>query len=83
MSYEKYNISYVGAFVYHRFVRPIMMIKPIIGTYLILKSRKIVKFNIGSAGINTDPSWFATDIDTLDITRRSNWMKVLLFRKFG
>jgi predicted SAM-dependent methyltransferase len=46
----------------------------------ILKNRKI-KFNIGSAGINSDKTWFATDKENLDITKASNWRKFLYFLK--
>lgn len=41
--------------------------------------RRKRKFNIGSAGINPDPSWYATDIGTLNITQDYDWFKNLLF----
>jgi predicted SAM-dependent methyltransferase len=44
----------------------------------LLKSGK-KKFNIGSAGINPDNSWFATDKNELDITKVSDWRKYLIF----
>ena len=37
------------------------------------------KFNIGSAGINPDPSWYTTDKHTLDITKQGDWFKLLFF----
>jgi predicted SAM-dependent methyltransferase len=37
------------------------------------------KFNVGSANINPDPSWYATDIYTLNLTRERDWQKLLLF----
>jgi predicted SAM-dependent methyltransferase len=40
-----------------------------------------IKFNVGSAGISPDKSWYATDIKTLDITRDSDWKKLLFFLK--
>jgi predicted SAM-dependent methyltransferase len=51
-------------------------------TYLLylLKNRKI-KFNIGSAGINNDNTWYATDKENLNITRESDWRKYLYFLK--
>jgi predicted SAM-dependent methyltransferase len=44
----------------------------------IIRNKKI-KFNIGSAGINPDETWVATDIDELDITKQSDWRKHLFF----
>jgi predicted SAM-dependent methyltransferase len=44
---------------------------------LIRKEKR--KFNIGSAGINPDSSWYATDIKTLDITKERDWRRQLLF----
>ena len=44
----------------------------------LLKRRK-KKFNIGSAGINPDNSWFATDKNDLDVTKSSDWRKYLIF----
>jgi predicted SAM-dependent methyltransferase len=46
----------------------------------VLKLKKR-KFNIGSAGFNSDVSWYATDIDVLDITKSRDWAKLLLFFK--
>lgn len=37
------------------------------------------KFNIGSAGVNPDSAWFATDIHTLNITKDGDWFKHLFF----
>ncbi len=37
------------------------------------------KFNVGSANINPDPSWYPTDIYTLNLTRERDWQKLLLF----
>jgi predicted SAM-dependent methyltransferase len=39
------------------------------------------KFNVGSGGINPDKNWYATDIRTLNITKSSDWKKLLLFLK--
>lgn len=39
------------------------------------------KFNVGSGGINPDPSWLPTDIKTLNLTREADWRKLLLFLK--
>lgn len=45
-----------------------------------LKNDKI-KFNIGSGGINNENSWYASDIETLNITKNSDWRNLLLFVK--
>ncbi len=39
------------------------------------------KFNVGSAGINVEKGWYATDIETLDITKEEDWANHLLFLK--
>lgn len=39
------------------------------------------KLIVGSGGTSYDESWLATDIDSLDITRSSDWLRILLFRK--
>ncbi len=39
------------------------------------------KFNVGSANINPDPSWYPTDIYTLNLTRERDWQKLLLFMR--
>lgn len=44
-----------------------------------LAFKKKRKFNIGSGGINSDSSWYATDVDLLDITKASDWIKILGF----
>jgi len=44
---------------------------------LSLRSKR--KFNVGSAGINPDPSWYPTDINTLNLTRDRDWWKLLFF----
>jgi len=36
------------------------------------------KFNVGSAGVRLDEGWYATDIDTLDITLEISWANHLL-----
>lgn len=36
-----------------------------------------LKINIGSAGINNNSEWYPTDKDSLDITKREDWQKVL------
>ncbi len=41
-----------------------------------LKKRKLV---IGAGGLKHDPSWFCTEIDTLDVTKKENWET--LFKK--
>ncbi len=38
-----------------------------------------IKINVGSAGINSDDSWFATDIYVLDITKEHDWKKMFSF----
>lgn len=48
---------------------------------LSLSKKGKIKFNIGSAGLNADDSWYATDIATLDITKEQDWKKILLFLK--
>lgn len=48
--------------------------------YLFCKMEKI-KFNVGSAGVNLDSTWYATDINTLNITKRMDWFKLLFFLK--
>jgi predicted SAM-dependent methyltransferase len=49
--------------------------------FLKLLAMKTRKFNVGSGGINPDPSWYATDISTLNLTRDADWRKLLLFLK--
>lgn len=41
-----------------------------------LQAKKI-KFNVGSSGINPDKEFYATDIDTLNLTKDSDWRKLL------
>lgn len=43
-----------------------------------LKQTKI-KFSVGSAGINSDKSWYATDIATLNLIKNNDWKRILLF----
>lgn len=43
-----------------------------------LKKKKL-KFNVGSAGVNFDSTWYATDIDTLNLTKEKDWKKLLFF----
>ena len=40
-----------------------------------------MRFNVGSGGINPDNTWFATDIDTLNLTKEKHWKELLLFLK--
>jgi predicted SAM-dependent methyltransferase len=40
-----------------------------------------IKFNVGSGGISADKKWYATDIKTLDITKESDWRRMLFFLK--
>ncbi|MGI8584329.1 MAG: hypothetical protein ACR2KX_19215 [Chitinophagaceae bacterium] len=44
--------------------------------FLKIKKRK---FNVGSAGIITDKTWYATDLHNLNVTKDSNWHQLLLF----
>jgi predicted SAM-dependent methyltransferase len=46
----------------------------------VLFSEKI-NINIGSANVNPDSSWIATDLDVLDCTKKTDWYKMLLFLK--
>jgi predicted SAM-dependent methyltransferase len=39
------------------------------------------KFNIGSGGTDIGKDWYATDIDTLDITKKEDWNNLLYFLK--
>lgn len=39
---------------------------------------KKIKINIGSAGINSDVSWIATDIQTLNIKNEDDWKRLLI-----
>ena len=42
---------------------------------------KKIKFNVGSGGTNKDYSWYATDMENLDITKEIDWRKLLfIFR---
>jgi len=45
-----------------------------------LTSQKI-KLNVGSSGKNPDHTFYATDIDTLNITKEGDWKRLLLFFK--
>jgi predicted SAM-dependent methyltransferase len=47
--------------------------------FILFLKREKIKFNIGSSGINPDPSWYATDIDTLNITKQKDWKRALSF----
>lgn len=49
--------------------------------FLFFIKQKKIKFNIGSGGTNIGEDWYATDINTLDITKRSNWKSFLYFLK--
>jgi predicted SAM-dependent methyltransferase len=49
--------------------------------FIDLLGKPLIKFNVGSAGINPDKEWIATDINTLNITRNSDWKKILFFLK--
>lgn len=46
-----------------------------------LRSKGIIKINVGSSGINDDSGWLATDIDILDITKSFDWLNMLLYLK--
>lgn len=46
-----------------------------------LNRKKVIKLNVGSAGINQSDDWIPTDIDMLDITKYWNWINILLYRK--
>lgn len=46
-----------------------------------IRGRRVLKINVGSAGINFSPEWIATDIDTLDITKTTDWLNILLYLK--
>lgn len=48
--------------------------------FSLLKKDKI-KFNVGSAGITNNNSWYATDITTLNITKEKDWKNILFFLK--
>jgi len=50
-----------------------------INKFMFFCRMKKIKFNIGSSGINSGDDWFATDIDTLDITKYENWRRHLFF----
>jgi predicted SAM-dependent methyltransferase len=52
-----------------------------IRTFIFFSKMKKIKFNLGSAGINADDSWFATDIELLNITKESDWKKLLFHLK--
>lgn len=43
-----------------------------------LKHKKL-KLNVGSAAKNFDKTWFATDIETLNLTKEDDWKKLLGF----
>lgn len=45
--------------------------------YMFFSRMKKIKFNVGSAGINNDKSWYATDIQTLDLTKENDWKNLL------
>lgn len=49
--------------------------------FLMLAKLQKIKINVGSAGINKDGEWHATDIDTLDLTNTADWKKILLFHR--
>ncbi len=46
--------------------------------FLFFYKMKKRKFNVGSAGVNPDSTWFATDINTLDITSDKDWRNLLM-----
>ncbi|CAN5337085.1 SAM-dependent methyltransferase [soil metagenome] len=46
--------------------------------YLRFLTAKKIKFNVGSSGINTDLDFYATDIDTLNITKDDDWRNLLM-----
>src|SRR5258708_682997 len=50
-----------------------------ISLFLFFLKQKKIKFNVGSAGVNPDKTWYPTDIDTLNLTKESDWKKLLLF----
>ena len=52
-----------------------------IKTFLFFCKKKKIKIDIGSGGIKSHKEWYSTDVDTLDITRRSDWTKLLWFLK--
>ncbi len=75
MSYSKKNIfkrlknyfrSLRLTFIHHRMDRKIRS-----------EIRRKRKINIGSGNVDFDENWFSCDINVLDITNRSNWIKLL------
>lgn len=52
-----------------------------IGLFFRFLTMEKIKFNIGSSGKNPDNSFYATDIDTLNITQEGDWENLLFFFK--
>ena len=46
--------------------------------FIFFSKMEKIKFNIGSGGFNNDSKWYATDIDSLNITKNGDWLKLLL-----
>lgn len=46
--------------------------------FLLFSKMRKIKFNVGSGGFNNDNQWYATDIDSLNITKNGDWLKLLL-----
>ncbi len=49
--------------------------------YLYLLKNQKKKFNVGSANTSVGDDWFSSDIDVLNITKRQDWVRILLFTK--
>ena len=52
-----------------------------IRSYMYLFKTRIKKFNVGSASTHVGDDWFSSDIDVLNITKRGDWERILLFTK--
>lgn len=49
--------------------------------FLLFRGRKKIKFNVGSGIFKIDKEWFATDMETLNITKDADWRKLLFYHR--
>lgn len=47
--------------------------------FLAFLRKKKLKFNVGSADVNFDKNWYASDINTLNLTVEKDWKRLLFF----
>ena len=58
-------------------VKNLKNIRQALRNFIHFSKMKKIKFNVGSGGTNKDYSWYATDMKNLDITKETDWRRLL------